>query len=228
MKSLFSTIIVVAALDIACVAATVAVDIDSGSKSIRDDAGNPLSGGLLLTAFDGTQVRLGYFADGTAAAPFGVAGASAISSFIALTGPGTPFGVNFTIGDSVANSAGHGELFVDAFALNTGIQDSLFPSNTNVPLVLRFFNASQDKVLDISNINGLWNWKLPDSPAASISMSLDSAGVVARGVGLNVRTHSAVGSAPQTLNSVVPEPTSAALMMVGMLSLAARCRRRAI
>jgi len=226
MKQFVITLSTLALLQALSSAATLAIDIDSGSKVIHSDVGVPLSAGNLLTPLDGTQVRLGYFTDGTVASPFGSNGVDAISSFVALTGPGTPFGVNFTVGDLVSNGAGNGELFVDAFAINTGIQDSLFPSSTSVPLVLRFFNATQDKVLDISNINGLWNWKLPDSPASSISINLSSAGVVVRGTGLNNRTPVAASATPQTLNSIVPEPTSTALLMVGLVSLAARRRRQ--
>lgn len=227
MKLLNITVSTLAILQAVCGAATIAIDIDSGAKSIRDDSNVALSAGVFGTAFDGTQVRLGYFADGSVAAPFGATGVDAISSFIALTGPGTPFGVNFTIGDDPTNLTGNGELFVNAFAINTGIQDSLFPSSTSVPLVLRFYNAAQDKVLDLSNTSGLWNWKLPDSPASSLTLNLDSGGLVSRGVGLNNRTTAAAGSTPQTLNSVVPEPTSAALMLVGLVSLASRRRRQA-
>lgn len=227
MRILATTVSTLAVMHTVCTAATIAIDIDSGSKSLRNESNVPLSAGALGAALDGAQVRLGYFADGTTAAPFGTLGSDAISTFIALTGPGTPFGVNFTIGDLVANGAEDGQLFIDAFALNTGIQDALFPSSTSVPLVLRIYNSTQDKVLDLSNISGLWNWKLPDSPASSVSLSLDSVGLVARGIGNNTRTAVAAGPTPQTLNSVVPEPTSAALMMVGLLSLAARRRRQA-
>jgi hypothetical protein len=208
-------------------AATVAIDIDSGGKSLRNELNVALSGGSAAVNGDGTQVLLGYYSDGSVANPFGVAGSDAVSSFIALTGPGSPFGVNFTIGDQVANGAGNGELFVNAFGLNTGVADGLFPSSTSIPLVLRFFNASQTFMLDLSNTNGLWNWKLPDTPASTISLSLDSAGLVARATGLNARgTTSAAAANLQTLNPA-PEPGTVGLLTLGLTALVARRRRAA-
>ncbi|MCE9609336.1 MAG: PEP-CTERM sorting domain-containing protein [Chthoniobacter sp.] len=208
-----------------CEAATISISIDSGAKSIRDDSNVPLSAGNLGTALDGTQVRLGYFSDGTNGAPFGTTGADAISTFVALTGPGTPFGINFTIGDSVGNSPGNGELFVDAFSISTGIADGLLPA-AGTPLVLRFFNTAQTLVLDVSNTSGLWNWATPQVVPPSKNLSLDDVGTVIRGSGLNNRGTVAIASSPQTLNpTAAPEPTSAALLMVGLTSLVARRRR---
>jgi hypothetical protein len=96
---------------------------------------------------------------------------------------------------------------------------------------VRFYNAAQDHILDLSNVSGLWNWKTPAVAPPSILISFDDAGLVSRADGANNRTPSAV--APTTTNlsttnpATTPEPTSAALMMVGLVSLAARRRRQA-
>lgn len=208
-------------------AATISIVIDSGGKSFRDELGGTLSGGNPSINGDGAKVQLGYYSDASLpSTPFGATGSDAISSFTALTGPGTPFGVNFTIGDSVSNSAGDGELFVDSFSISTGIADGILPT-AGKPLVLRIFNGAQTFALDLSNANGLWNWQTPADVPPTVFIYLDDPGLVARGTGLNNRSSVSVGASPQTLNSVVPEPTSAALVMVGLLSFAARRRRQA-
>ena len=225
MKSLKYGLLTITLLQTLCSAASISIDIQSGEKSLRDELGNPLSGGNPGVNGDGTQVVLGYYADSAPATPFGSAGIDAISSFVALTGSGSPFGINFTIGDVVSNSTGNGELFLDAFSISTGIADGILPS-AGKPLVVRFFNTAQTFVLDVSNTSGLWNWQTPAVVAPTVSINFDDAGLVVRGVGQNNRTTLAAGPAPQTLNSVVPEPTSAALVMVGLLSFAARRRRQ--
>lgn len=227
MKSLKYGLLTITLLQTLCSAASISIDIQSGGTSLRDELGNPLSGGNPGVNGDGTQVLLGYYADSAPATPFGSAGIDAISSFVALTGPSSPFGINFTVGDAVSNTTGNGELFLDAFSISTGIADEILPS-AGKPLVVRFFNTAQTFVLDVSNTSGLWNWQTPAVVAPTVSINFDDAGLVVRGVGQNNRTTLAAGPSPQTLNpTAAPEPTSAALMMVGLLSFAARRRRQA-
>lgn len=209
-------------------AATIAISIDSGAKSLRDASNVVLSGGAPGVNGDGAQVVLGYFTDATQAAPFGASGSDAFSSFVALTGPGTPFGVNFTIGDDAANLTGNGELFKDIFTISTGVADSILPVQ-GTPLVLRIFNSQKDLVLDLANTNGFWNWKDPATPTSTLQISMDNTGLVFRGVGTNNR--SAVGISGGTVNlltnnAVVPEPTSALLVSFGIVLLGSRRRRR--
>ena len=233
MKKTVITFAILAALQVASQAAAIGFFIDSGGKSLRDENNVALNGGAAAVAADGTQVVLGYFADASTAAPFGTAGPDAFGTFIALTGPGTPaWGAgntvnNFTIGDAPSNGAGNGEIFSNLITINTGVADQLLPQ-PGTPLILRFFNSSKQRILDLANAGGLWNWKLPSVPTASVNINLDDPGLVSRGLGSNNRNVSPVlptTTNVQTLNPV-PEPSSALLALAGAAMFAARRRKR--
>lgn len=235
MKKSILTLAMFSALSAFCSAAAIGISIDSGGKSLQNENGVPLSGGNVNVNRDGTQVILGYFSDATAGAPFGTGGADAFASFVPLTGPGSPaWGAgnavnNFTIGDDIINGTGNGELFKDTFAINTGVADSLLPA-AGTPLILRFFNASGERVLDLAN-PGLWTWKLPATPASSLNISLDDNGLVSRGTGgLNDRSFASVAPSSANLRTLavtpVPEPTSVLLMLGGASMMLISRRRR--
>ncbi len=227
MKTLTSSILAFCLF--ACVAngASIAISIDTADKSLRDEINVPLSGGNPAVNGDGTQVLLGYFSDATAGNPFGTAGLNAVAAFTALTGPGTPFGINFTIGDQVINSPSNGELFVDSFSINTGINDALFPA-AGTPLVLRFFNASQTFLVDVSNTSGTWNWATPNTPPPLRTLAFSDVGLVYRASGSNSRgTVSATAQTNIQTNNVVPEPATGGLLALGLAFFAARSRRLA-
>lgn len=227
MKILKPALAIILVLPALCSAATIAIDIQSGGKSLRDGLNNPLSGGNPAVNRDGTQVVLGYFSGATQANPFGTGGTDAFSSFTALTGPGTPWGVNFTIGDDVVNGTGNGEIFKDIFTISDGISPQLLPG-VGTPLVLRFFDSNKTLVLDLANTAGLWNWKAPNTPPPAVNINLDDPGLVSRAVGPNNRGNASASAANlQTNNPVVPEPGSVLLLSLGLVSLAARRRRAA-
>lgn len=230
MKQYILTLAALAALSDFCSAAAIGISIDSGGKSLQNEVGTPLSGGVAGVNRDGTQVVLGYFADASAANPFGVSG-----NFTALTGPGTPaWGAgnavnNFTIGDDAVNGAGNGEIFKDTFAINTGVADSILPT-PGTPLILRFFNANGTRLLDLANAN-LWTWKLPATPASSLNINLDDSGLVRRGTGsladpIDIRSSvSATGSSFRTATAV-PEPSVVLLSAIGGLTFLSRRRTK--
>lgn len=235
MKRLFLTIVAFSALATYCSAAAIGIAISSDSKSLRDENNVVLSGGNVNVNRDGTQVLLGYFSDATQSAPFGSGSTDRVGTFIALTGPGTPaWGAagsinNFTIGDDVINSTNNGELFKEAFAINTGVADSLLPS-AGTPLILRFFNSSKQQVLDLANVNGAWNWKLPSTPPATLNINLDDPGLVSRGIGSTNSASFAVSPSTtnlQTLNpAAIPEPNTCLLALGGLVTLFGRRRKR--
>lgn len=224
MKLKLSILAAIASFNSVVLGAAISITVDSGGKSIQDENGVALSGGSPTVDADGTSAVLGYFQGATAAAPFGTAG----SSFVALTGSGTPFGFNFTVGDLKDNGAGNGELFLNAMTFNTGVADSLLPA-VNTPLVVRFFNAASTRLLDVSN--AVWLWKTPDTPASTVSINFDNAGLVQRGTGsisdpIDIRTSTAVvGSAVRT-TTPVPEPSSVLLLLAGGGLAFARRRRK--
>ena len=205
-------------------AAFVTLFVDSGStRELRNQSAAPLFGGSSGIDGDGAVVQIGYFTDATAGNNFGN------GNFVPLSGEGSLFNVSTTVGDSVNNGGDTGTLFSDALnifaGLNGGANDGLFPA-VDTPLSIRIFNnttiAASTFYEAISN--NLWKWKAPSETPPVVQLFLDSAGLVAKS-GTNVAPTSAN---IQTNTQIVPEPTSAALIMVGMLSLAARRRRQAI
>jgi hypothetical protein len=227
MKLSLSALAALAAMTVAANAASVSIQIDSGGKSLRNENNVVLSGGLSGTPRDGTQVVLGYFTDSSQAAPFGpVTNTTDITTtFVALTGPGTPFGVNFTIGDDVTNGTGNGELFIDAFPISTGIADALLPA-PGTPLVLRFFNAERTRILDLANGAGLWSWRAPATVPPAVVMSFDDPGLVMRATGMTERGALAAAEPNLLTLNPIPEPASLALVACGALLLGTRRQRR--
>lgn len=226
MKTPTLSILCLVVAQVAANAASISITIDSGSQSLRDQLGVVLSGGIAGVNGDGTQVRLGYFNDATSAAnPFGTSAASAFSSFVALTGPGTPFGINFTIGDSAGNATGAGELFVDPFSINTGVADGLLPA-AGTPLVLRVFNAAQTFFVDLSNNTGAWNWVAPNTPPSTLSLNFGDTGLVYRSTGDSLRTTVSAPLNVLTNNAAVPEPSAVILCGVAAIGMLSRRNRR--
>ncbi len=215
--------------------AAISISIDSGNKSIRNEANAVLSGGVVGTAKDGTAVELGYYSDASASNPFGLAG-----QFIALTGAASPFlqggthpEFNFTVGDTPGNGAGNGELFISnpSLVFNSGIADSLLPP-TGTPLVMRFYNAGKVRVLDLAN-PALWTWLPLTTPPSSVSINFDSVGLVMRGTGNtsdSPNTRSATAVPTSTVNLLtttpVPEPSSILLAVAGAGVILSRRQRR--
>ena len=214
-----------AGLSVSAYAATqVTVTIDTGGRSLRNELNSALPGGNLGINGDGAVFQLGYYVSATPGSNFGN------GNFVPLTGEGSLFNVSTTIGDAVFNSAGHGELFsvpLDIFTgLNGGVNDSLLPAS-GTPLSVRFFNST---TIGLSTYfeavsNNSWLWQTPaNAPTQpNISVNFDDPGLVAKS-GANVGTS---GTNIQTNTQIVPEPTSGVLMVVGLLSLAARRRRQA-
>ena len=210
-------------------AAITTINIDSASRTISNSNSTPLSGGATATAGDGAVIQIGYYSSATAASPFGN------GSFIALTGEGTVFGFATTsIGDTPALlSPGpwDGSFAISGINIQLGINDAILPS-AGTPMAIRIFNATtiaaSTRIEAISNgVAASWQWQTPATAPnnKTLTLNLDTVGLVAKSgtivatPGSNVQTN--------TPFSAAPEPTSATLLMVGLVSLASRRRRAA-
>ena len=205
-------------------AALVTFNIDTGNRLLRDNTGAALTPGVLGTDHDGAVVQIGYFQSATVGNNFGN------GTFVALTGEGSVFGVlPTTIGDSFNNGTIAGQYFSDPINLfagtNGGANDGLFPA-VNTPLSIRFYNKTTIALSTFSETvsNNLWLWKAPaNSPSQPIiNLSFDSAGLLARSGAVVATPGSNINTSTPT---AAPEPTSAALLLVGLVSLASRRRR---
>lgn len=209
-------------------AAITTLSISSGfspDRAINNfDGTTPLTSGVSGTAGDGAVIQIGYYSSATAGNNFG---SGSFGSFTPLTGQGSVFGfANTTIGDTPANlSPGpFNGFFISGINIQAGINDALLPT-PGTPLSIRIFNnttiAASTRYQALSN--NLWLWQAPANAPLSptINMNLNSAGLVA----LSGATVATPGSTISTTISTAPEPTSAALLMVGLVSLASRRRR---
>ena len=225
MKSLYTSLAFISMLSAFGHAATlVSINVDTGARVLRNQSSVALTGGSTTVDFDGAVFQIGYYSTATTANNFGN------GTFIALTGEGSFFNVPTTIGDSKDNGAGNGEIFsnrLDIFTgQNGGVNDGLLPS-PGTPLSLLIYNntniALSSHYEAISN--DLWLWATPanDPSQPIVNINFDDSGLVAKS-GTNVASP---GSNVNTNTPVVPEPTSAALLLVGLVSIAARRRREA-
>ena len=208
-------------------AAIVKVNMDSGSRTLVNASAVPLTNGSPTPANDGNGavLQLGYYGSSTVGNNF-------LGTWTPITGAGGPNSAFSTtsIGDANANGAGSG-----TFAMNL-VFDTLGTTSNVVPpvgqvLSLRIYDAisiaGASRFMSLSD--DLWLWKPAGNPNDStniVNISLDDAG-------LKIQNASGTGSAIapsgniSTNIPVVPEPTSAALLMLGLVSLAARRRRAA-
>lgn len=207
-------------------AAFVSLFIDSGNvRTFRNQSNALLTGGNTGVNFDGAIVQVGYFTGATVGTNFGTGG----STFVPLTGEGSLFGVNTTVGDSVLNGGDNGTLFSDrldiSLGLNGGANDALLPA-ANTPLSIRIFNNTTIATSTFFEVvsNNLWLWKTPATAPNNpiVNLFFDSAGLIAKsGAAVGVPNSSIQTTTP----TAAPEPTSAALLMIGLVSLASRRRR---
>lgn len=215
------------------------VNFDSGSILIKNNGGaTNVTGG---TAADGNGgvIQLGYFSVATT----GTAVGNFLGVWTPLTGEGS-----LNTGGNVAGSV-PGETFNKTsmgdvggadgeFGMTVVFSDSVagtgnsLPSSTSIPLAIRFYNGTTIAGSTFYNTvsNDAWLWKLPAVAAPlppTINMSL-GVGAAFKWQSVNVLAQSASTAGTTSIpNVVAPEPTSAALLMVGLVSLAARRRRAA-
>ena len=203
---------------------TVNVDNSLGGLFVSN-LNTRLTAGNLATAHDGDVIQLGYFDSATQASPFA-------GNWIPMSGEGslnTAFN-NTTVGDNVGTGSGNGQF---AFSLNftvgsptTGVS---MPPVVGTPLGIRFYNGlniAQSTLFETIVNPTLWKWPTPAAAPTipTIDMFLEDAGAKLQSTGLAAPTSG-------NLNTIIPnvgapEPTSAALLLVGLVSLASRRRRK--
>lgn len=199
------------------------VNFDSGSRLLVNSNGvTPLTGGTIADG-NGAVLQLGYFSTSTAADLFS-------GTFVPLTGEGslnTTF-ANSSIGDQTANGGVDGRfaLTLNFTSGNAGTGNSLPAANTF--LAIRFYNATTiaSSTFFETIADTAWLWKSPSNPPSNVSISLDDSGLKRQS---NPGAASPAAGTPisTAIPTAAPEPTSTALVLVGLVSLAARRRRSA-
>lgn len=218
------------------------VAFDSGTVLLKNNGGGTLLTGGTAADGNGAVIQLGYFSLATTGTPtsnfLGVwtpitgEGSANTGGNVAGSSPAETFNKT-SIGD---NGGANGE-----FGITVVFSDSVpgtfnnLPQSTSIPLSIRFYNGTTIAGSTFYNTvsNDAWLWKFPAAAAPlppTINMSLGSS---ANGPGLkwestNVFAQPTANAGTTSIPIVgAPEPTSAALLMIGLVSLAARRRRAA-
>ncbi len=213
-------------------AAVVSVDMGSGSYNLRTNGGTSLTAGVGGTNGDGALIFLGFYTDGTAANPFGVA-AETVDNFVKLSGVGNTFGTaNPTIGDNVP-FASAGEFFISSLLINDTTNPGALPGAGH-RLVVRVLDATTQAgagyMMEFANPT-LWQWVAPFSPPPTNNIDLDDAGLLMRNATNRLGAAAASISGGGNLNAniqiaAVPEPSTFTFGALAALAAAGTRRRR--
>ena len=212
-------------------AATLATQVnwDSGSYSLRNSTGTAAITGGTTADHNGAVLQLGYFDSATSGNLFA-------GTWIPITGEGslnTAFN-NTRVGDYTVNGAGDGSFAFSSGASPGTLFTQAVPSSfVALPpggafLAIRFYDnlTIATSTFYETVANALWKWSAPASPTANVAISFDDG----NGAGLRLQstTLAPIGTNIRaTIPTVTtPEPTSAGLLLVGFVSLAARRRRQ--
>lgn len=213
-------------------AATLATQVnwDSGSYTLRNFTNTASITGGTAADHNGAVLQLGYFDSATAGNLFA-------GTWIPITGEGslnTAFN-NTRVGDYTANGASDGSFaFSSGASPGTLFTQAVPASFLALPpggafLAVRFYdNVTIGSSTFYETVaNALWKWSAPASPTANVAISFDNG----NGAGLRLQstTLAPIGTNIRASlpNVVAPEPTSATLLLVGLVSLASRRRRLA-
>lgn len=180
---------------------------NNSATRLGDFFGNPLKPGTAADG-DGASLQLGYYTLATLANPFD-------GTWVPLTGIGSNNAEITSIGDK-------GNLAAGLFNISTiFIPGSASYGNdlptTLLPLSIRFYDSAHPAASTffnaVSNTTGAWNWATPSEPQAVVTVSLLDSGLQWQG---------GSGSSFKTTINIVPEPTSAALLLAGACLLIRR------
>lgn len=190
------------------------VNFNSDGPLLLNFLGAPLSNGGVGNG-NGFAVELGFYDAATLANNF-------LGNWVAMTGQNslnTAFSTS-SIGDGNGDP---GELYASyGFTSSVANTYNSLPSNTNTPLVLRFYDAVSISTSTYFNAvsNDLWLWKtpgtIPGPPPPTVEMSLTQS---------NLEWQGGAPSAFKTTLAIVPEPATAALLVFGAAGLLGRRRR---
>lgn len=216
-------------------AAITQVAFDSGSIFVKNLGGaTNLTGGTAADG-NGAVIQLGYFTGASAGSNF-------LGTWVPLTGEGSA-----NTGGSIAGSNPAGETFNKTsigdnggadgeFGITVQFSDSVagtfnsLPQSTSIPLAIRFYNNTTIALSTFYNTvsNDSWLWKIPATPSPlppTVAMSLGSTAAFKwQSVVVNGQPAATAGTTSIPVIGA-PEPTSAALLMLGLVSLASRRRR---
>lgn len=204
-------------------AGIITINFDSGSFTVTDDLNVDLSGGTAADG-DGFIVQLGYYDMATTGNNF-------LGDWVALSGLGSLNTGNITgssinlnqtsIGDLFDNGAGTGTFALSlTYDENDATKNKSFPA-VGTPLAVRFYNSTTltpgVTKYNAFSIDSGFTWAAPaDAPFQPVlNATLDDLGIEWQDSG-NIRKTSLV---------LIPEPTSACLLLVGLAGLAFRRKR---
>lgn len=207
-------------------AGIVTVSFDSGGATVTDNLSVPLSGGTAVDG-DGYVLQLGYYTGATVGNNF-------LGTWVPLTGSGSLNTGNIagstidfnetTIGDLNANGAGTGSFALSVtFDQADAGRNQSFPA-VGTPLAVRFYDSSS-LVLGVTRYNAFsidsgFTWAAPaDAPSQPIlNITLDD---------LGIEWESGPSGANKTTLVLVPEPSAASLLLLGLAGIGFRRKRAA-
>ena len=221
-------------------AAITQVAFDSGGVVFMKNLNGvtQLTGGSAADG-NGAVIQLGYFSAATTGTSLG----NFLGVWTPLTGEGSA-----NTGGSIAGSSPAGETFNKTsmgdvgnagdgdFGITVQFSDAVagtfnnLPQSTLIPLSIRFYNgvtlASSTFYNTVSNDSWLWKTPATTNPLPpTINMSLGTSAAF-KWESVNILAQSASTRGTTSIPVIAaPEPTSAALLIVGLVSLASRRRR---
>jgi PEP-CTERM motif len=206
MKTIHLVLILLSSLltDFSLAATTNVGLLNSVGSELLNIDGIPLTAGIQNIDGDGTILQVGYYTMATSLNPF-------LGEWVAMTGPGTPYVT--TVGDG-GRLAGR---FKTISLLEAGTFSFVEPA-AGTPLTLRFYDSttisSSTYFNAVSTTSGSFNWVAPSTPQSGTGLALPAADAV---------WQAGAGSAFRT-TIPIPEPSSVAILVLGMGALAMRRR----
>lgn len=233
-RRLFAALLGATLVSTSAFSAIITISFDSGgSVTIKDNLGVDLPGGSTVDG-NGAVIQLGYYSSGSAANNF-------LGTWVPLTGDGSANTGNISldntgtialnqtsVGDNNDSGAGDGTFAMTVnFDTNVSSKSQNLPSLTTIPLVIRFYNATTFGGASLYNAVSRdtgWLWQTPaDAPNQPVLfLSLADPGLEWE----STAQGQSVANETKTTLVLIPEPSSLAVVLAGMVGLAAVRRRR--